>query len=314
MNQFPFQDNDEKYQMYTDKWVERFIRLGLWDSVLPDNYELWLDNFDLDGQTTARCLIDGLVYYNQRDVSNIINWCFDKCIRNLCYRSMPSLCHDLITGDSSIPEKWESIKKNVLSSLFVCPAFTDKPDASSYIVYRSLTATNPLITDDMKCELNEVKDLAKAEKCKTLVLVDDIVGSGRQALKNWYETDKFVSSVSEPLAKSAEEHGINCFLLVVVGCYDGLKQIRDKTKLHLIAGEEIPPYLSILNPRFWPNRDLDYTKIVKQIAKEKCIPVRGFKNKSWAIAFDHDIPNVSTPLFYFNNQSWNPLYVKPKKG
>ncbi|EGS1685978.1 TPA: phosphoribosyltransferase [Klebsiella pneumoniae] len=142
-----------------------------------------------------------------------------------------------------------------------------------------------------------------------IVLVDDIVGTGRQATEEIKELTQKVT----PLGVK------NIFLLTAVGMRDGIKEISINTKAHVFSAYEYTELdtVTCLDSPFYdgiPHEE-------RADAKSRLEYYGGMINKSplgyggigALISFYYNTPNISLPMIWGSKNSWLPLFKRAVK-
>lgn len=303
------------YQTSVKYWADEFIRHGIWDGPSIDDLELWLSNFTSIEEKSLACrLLDKLIFYSEKDIKTIISWCYDECLKQICVNELGTshFTELIMSNPFALSNEWAKIRDCIEDKILLCPAATDSATASSYTILRKLIESKSL-NDSKVCQMREVDAKLAQGKYKYLLLVDDVIGSGMQAYRNWTKTPILDKSVKKPLAQSVAEYGITGFQLVVAACYDGIQYLSKNSTLRVIAGEIVGEEWSTVNPNFWGKGGKDVLEAFKEFLNKKGVPLRGFERKSWTIAFHHDIPNVTCPVYFWEEKRWNPL-VRRAKG
>lgn len=131
----------------------------------------------------------------------------------------------------------------------------------------------------------------------TVVLVDDMVGSGDQVCKAWDE------SFGELLAEVG-----HVYLIVVAACVGAVQRITDGTGLQLV------PHMQLIEEdNFFSDACKHFSKDEKQTMLEYCRRVsadkpKGHGDAGLVLVFGHTIPNNSLPVLSKSTKTWEPLF------
>ncbi|WP_439067969.1 phosphoribosyltransferase-like protein [Serratia ureilytica] len=142
-----------------------------------------------------------------------------------------------------------------------------------------------------------------------IVLIDDIVGTGRQATEEIRELTQKVT----PLGVK------NIFLLTAIGMRDGINEISMNTKAHVFSAYEYTELdtVTCLDSPFYdgiPHEE-------RADARSRLEYYGGITNRSplgyggigALISFYYNTPNISLPMIWGSKNSWLPLFKRAVK-
>jgi len=131
----------------------------------------------------------------------------------------------------------------------------------------------------------------------TVVLVDDMVGSGQQVCDFWDE------SFAELLAEVG-----SVYLIVVAACINAVQRIADHT------GIDLKPHVQLTDAdNFFHTACRHFSGDEKQVMLEYCELVdetkpKGHGDSGLVVVFSHTIPNNSLPVLGKSTADWEPLF------
>jgi hypothetical protein len=149
----------------------------------------------------------------------------------------------------------------------------------------------------------------------TVVFVDDFVGSGDQFIKTWKRKITFPSqqTISFEQVNSASRHAqlIYCPLVCTHYGLNNIAQMCPRVRMHPahVLPNDYGAFASdsvIWPPALAPSAEA----FIESASKRAGIPQylwRGYHDLGLAMGFEHSIPDATLPLFYWNQNGWNPL-------
>ncbi|NQX63550.1 hypothetical protein [Paenibacillus qinlingensis] len=280
--------------------ISTLIKYGVWGNVSIDRFKRWRKQFTTEEQLYyAAYLAYQLMFYNKRDVIALINHSFTESIREIALASI---------NDSSYKQKdiWREIILQTKQKILVCPLATDSAASSSFMIARILRDQN-IITETELC--NNVQDMIyklRRREVKAIIFVDDMIGSGTQAIEFYTNRtdlgEKYIS-IRDMIAEIKPD--IPVYLTVAVAPHDAVLDVIDKTGLRVIAAEILTEKNDVQKESFWfPEDFTNGIEFLNDLETEKNIPSKGYREKSWAVTFEHGAPDVSCPFYYKEHSEW----------
>lgn len=300
---------------YIDDKISRFIELRKWDKVSLRSKREWVSNFTGEGEPLfAYHLLNRFVYYS------------DAEIRALTGRLLSLLRRDVMVGHfkkhrNILPE---SELNNLLNEAQKGTVFTYVLGENG----RPCGSGVPMLNHFRGIGVPESQTIFHYEILKeillhnkdTIVLVDDFIGTGTQAANFWtlpqYESPWGGGKLS--LQELAEESSsLTFYYLALVGSSDGIEYLREVAPdLRVIVSEVLTNEYSVFGDEslFWRSvgeRD-EYLRLYDTICSRVGIDNEfGYGDLSLALAFSHGIPDNSLPIFFWDENGWNPLFRRP---
>ena len=266
----------------------------------------WLHNFANEEEIyLALVLANNILYYTQDQI---------KCLWQLILLNRVKLYLLEEIFKEELPPDIKEWFPNYLEEKCMFVGYGTVGKSGSYIVYDFRHSSG--ISDlNLNCKelfefLHGSLDLGSKE---WIFLLDDFVGSGKQAISTWFEKINGVSF--DDIHNRYPD--LRFVYLTLIGCTDGREKIAQQTPIaRIIFGEE-------LDERFKCFSD---TSIVYTIASERNrartvmqnkgkilykYPL-GYGNMQLAVAFCHNTPNDSLPVIWkrMPNGSWDPLFER----
>lgn len=144
----------------------------------------------------------------------------------------------------------------------------------------------------------------------SIILIDDFVGSGNQAIEFWVDTISLI-------AQNKKE--IQIIYVALAGYRDGKKNIESKTPIKV----EILHELTEFDKAFSPTNIFDDYHEANQVSRifksyglslEPKFPL-GYGGNQALFSFFYNTPNNTLPIFWSTKKGWKPLFprAEPKK-
>jgi hypothetical protein len=297
----------EQPSIYID-WVfdkiTTLIKYGVWENIDLDRFNKWKAQFiTIEDRYYAAYLAQQMVYYNKKDFIALISRSYAESIKQIAYDLFQGLeCQD--------DDSWEACIKNVRENTLICPFSPDPSSSSGNMVIRLLRDIE-LISEWDTCwgPLEDLIEKANSKKYKAIIFVDDMIGSGVQAL------EFFVSPVDTRsgrivIKRFLSDLDIKTYLSVAVSSSDSVKRIERITNLKISVAELLTNKNDVLKEEFWHKDIFDYRdgmEFLRRIEQKYKVPRSSFKEGAWSLAFEHGVPDVSLPFYWDKNKSWTSL-------
>jgi hypothetical protein len=136
---------------------------------------------------------------------------------------------------------------------------------------------------------------------KTLVLLDDLLGTGHQAVHEYN------------LLKELSDIPASCkiILATLVGGETGIRYITERTDLTPCSAIQVTRYDDPLDPAFdlFDVDDLSRVRTILRKYGERLAPGSpfGYAGSALLVAFAHSTPDNTLPIFWSNKDGWLPL-------
>ncbi|MDW3649988.1 MAG: phosphoribosyltransferase [Bacteroidia bacterium] len=146
-------------------------------------------------------------------------------------------------------------------------------------------------------------------RIENIVLVDDIVGTGNQAVK---EINKLAESVI-PLGVK------NIFLLTAIGMKEGIRKVEKETSAFIFSAFEYDSIDSVssLDSVFYEGIEHEQRSILKErieyYGKSVSKSPLGYGGLGLLITFYYNTPNSTLPVIWSSLNSWIPLFKRVRK-
>lgn len=244
----------------------------------------WIMQFDAEDQELAIKILDHLHILGSKEIRDTLEVAHAKLER-------------------MVSEKGTPIKGN--NTLYAGIGNAAKSGGLIAYHYR-VTADRPE-NDFFSSEEEKNLDLSKIDN---IILVDDVIGTGKTITK---EVTKIVEEVYS-LSKSR-----NIFVLAVAGYEDGIQNIIKETGASVVCALEYTSKdtVSNLDAEFYKNMPVSERSEALERIKRYCRSIStselGFGGVGGMLIFDHNTPNTTLPIIWHNGKGWLPLFPRATK-
>jgi hypothetical protein len=286
-----------------------FVDTHLWPLKTKLDPEGWLGNFSGADRELAIHLLNGFMYFS----SHLIDQLFISAFRGLSNR--------IVAHNESPQRRVAAWQKFIDEVVITYPTGETPSDADSGHLFARRARDLLEIPESRIMSPDNALAALINNACKQLVFVDDFVGSGSQFLSTWHRPMKELSgksfAINAPMGVEIYYAPLFCTTLALD---TSLASIFDRVRLcpaHILAEE----YGALNDPSiFWPTslkgkvRDFIYSTSMSIGLPDTDgnVPTdwQGFGKLGLGIAFEHQIPDATLPLFYTTENSWMPLWRK----
>lgn len=273
---------------------------GYWPSETILKPRRWLQNFDAEDQATAAFLLDRFTYYK------------NDMTERLFISAYNSICDGL--HDHLAKINIDHILASLETAVFV-PVEGEEPNVtdSGFIFCRAARQRLKISSDRFLHTKDAVKQAASG---RTIIFVDDFIGSGDQFLKTWtrhYGRDGSFDTVYKkkpfeaiyiPLVST--DYGLSCIrkhapnVHVTPTHVLGKKSTLDGIKMRPEMRQSIDHFLDKYSSRLTPKEEY--------IAQSPLYKKYGYKDRRLLLAFEHSTPDATLPVFWSPGiDNWEPL-------
>lgn len=276
--------------------------------VTPENIFKWLNNFLNKNEIyLALILADKIIYYNKNEIRYLWKLILTNRVKSYLFDYIYGKYYSGKTED--INNQFIDFIKN--KCIFI--GFGEIYESGPHMNYPFQQAVSGLIRKQDICFKEYSNFLSsKMNLCnkKVIFLLDDFIGTGNQAIKEWKE--KIIVSNNY----KNNQHIIFLYT-ALAGFLKGVNDIEKYTGMKVILGTQ-PMDDSF---RCFSDSSLIYEnakerkeaeKIMKKAGRMLYEYPLGYENDQAAVAFDHNTPNNSLPVIWKRMQdgSWNPLFER----
>ncbi|WP_409424609.1 MULTISPECIES: hypothetical protein [unclassified Pseudoalteromonas] len=269
---------------------EVLVKSGLWDDHEKLRVRGWLNNFDEVDKYIAAKLLDRFIYYSNKHTDALLKAAYNSIGAD----QDKSLC-------------------NMLDDVIFTPVTGEEPNPtdSGHLICRKV---RQLFNIPEAQIVDQPTALAFAKQGKTIIFLDDFVGSGQQFEKTW------IRGIDGDSFKKLNSHtNFNAIYLTILSTEIGKKHIESvapQVKLlmaHVITDNykvqninfgditqnQISAFLMKYAPRLTPR---------EQYMQNLNSKMYGFTLKGLLFSFEHSVPDATLPIFWSpGNDGWIPL-------
>lgn len=266
----------------------------------------WLQNFHADELEHACALLNAFVYYSRRLVDEMFIASFQQLSVHVV---------DPASGYLTACSAWQAFTGRVL----VTHVEGEQPNTtdSGYMFSRR---ARQLLDIDPRQILSPDEALAHliTNGTRPVVFVDDFVGSGSQFKTSWQRRRALKNGVDQSFKEFSHSSGGDYFYCPLLCTQSGEALIdRECSGVRLLPIHRLTAQrdgalsnMSLL----WPERlRATGAAFVEAVSKRAGIPEtgsaswRGYGDLGLTVAFEHSVPDATLPIFYWEDNGWNPL-------
>jgi hypothetical protein len=269
-----------------------FERAGIWPRTKVQPAK-WLDNFNAENLVHASVIVDSLCYFNLA----------------LCEAMFEAALHSLSSNfikTANAAQAWNEFLQNVA----ITNVEGDSPNPSDSGNVFARMARQRLGLNERQivpCDGGLLMWMAG----KTIVFVDDFLGSGDQFIKTL--TAPRETGAGQMSFVDAKDHASpQIYLVTMVATSAGVARL--KANFPWVT----PVYSNVLYPQdglmaadsaWWPKQmSAAGRNLIEQLsAKLGVSSAGGYTKDGFVLAFSHGTPDASLPLICFESADWSPL-------
>lgn len=303
--------NQSKFAEYVFENFQILIRSGFWGNITLDRFKQWKRQLAPEQAYYAAWIAFKLLYYNKKDFLSLISWSYSEAIRQIVV-SMDQ--GNIITDEN----QWLELLKIAQRETIVCPFAADSPTSSGNMVAR-LLRDQELVDERYICQIEMLEPNLRSGRYRAVVFVDDMIGSGTQSDIFWKSRNILTgrSSTGENLYTSLQDilsqFDGQKYLAVALAPKNSIQEITTSTGIQVICAEMLTCRTETLSSPFWFEEDFeDGIRFLKELESTHHIPIMGFKETCWAVAFEHGVPDVASPFYGYSSKTW--LSLAPRRG
>lgn len=279
-----------------------FRDVGLWPRTEVVSPEQWLSNFTDEENPYAVQLLNSFQYFSE----DLTNELFAAAFQGIS-------SHVWLKHGPSVASVWASLVDRAL----ICPVEGERPNPtdSGYLFARR--ARQLLEIDEARILRPRDALFRLLASSAPVVFVDDFVGSGNQFIDTWTRLYAFPGTVGLSFKTVASVRGGEFYYCPLVCTEYGAQRISTEcpevvvSAAHLVTARD---GAFALDSRMWPPSLLrGATEFIRVASERAGIPAagengwKGFHELGLAVGFAHSVPDATLPIFYWENNGWNPL-------
>ncbi|MEO6005221.1 MAG: hypothetical protein ABIZ04_09515 [Opitutus sp.] len=284
---------------------EAFTDFQLWPAHDELDTEGWLSNFDDAEMPYALTLLNHFVYYPRKFAAKLVRHSIHDLSRDVVSRA---------TTQATAKHEWAKF----LDAMLITRVTGETPnDTDSAFQIVRLVRQHVEIPEEQIIEPENLVSLLLGLRDRTVVFMDDFVGSGNQLIETWrrpYPTGTRRFSFEEV---SRLKLGHRFLYLPIVATSYGIEHIGKEAKaVEVRASHVLGSEYNCLHAdcRIWPDHlKPNAVAVLRNASARAGIPDdewTGFHDLGLAFAFEGSTPDATLPLFHWNRNNWKRLVAR----
>ena len=290
---------------------EALARARIWPSNDPGKVrsQSWLSNFADSDAEIAAALIDVFVYFPAEQVNQL-----------LC-RTLTRLFQNFGGTERSCEHRKNRITKQLSRTLFV-PVEGERPSPADSGNYICRVVRQILELSDSNIATPAAALTQYVSNNKTIVFVDDMVGTGNQMRGTWHR--EYGTTDPKSFRNAYQRVRRECYCICLISSPVGRGSVRslsgidlisahdlqDRDRLHAAlaripdhpAGSGLQPAVDVLL------EDYATRLILDSYMRNDRHPLLGFGNQGLTLGFQHCMPDATLPMYWASGSgSWTPM-------
>ena len=269
---------------------EVLVKSGLWDDHEKLRVRGWLNNFDESDKYIAAKLLDRFIYYSNRHTDSLLKAAYNS----IGAEHDKSLC-------------------SMLESVIFTPITGEVPNPtdSGHLICRKVRQLFNIPEEQI---VNQADAIEYAKMGKTIIFLDDFVGSGQQFEKTWIREINHTSF--KKLTKVSNFRAIYLTILSTNIGKNHIKAVAPEVKL--LMANEITDIYKVQEMDFGDTTQAEVNTFLEKYAsrltpRENYMQrldqkMYGFTLKGLLFSFEHSVPDATLPIFWSpGTNGWIPL-------
>ncbi len=241
----------------------------------------WVMQFDAEDQQLAVRILEQIQVLGSKEVRDALEVAHAKLERMVSEKGAPIKGHNTLFAGIGNAAK-----------------------SGGLIAYHYRVAVDIPESDFFSNEEEKSLDLSKIEN---IVLVDDVIGTGKTITKE-------VTRIAEEIYTLSKTR--NVFVLTVTGYEEGIQYITNETGASVVCALEYTAKdtVSNLDAEFYKEMPVSDRGVSLERIKRYCRSISrselGFGGVGGLLVFDHNTPNTTLPIIWHSGKGWLPLFPR----
>ncbi len=299
--------DQEKRKLFEEIMEQNRIK---WNNVLePETIFKWLKNFNGENEKE---------YLYALKIANEIYYCDKKGIEQLWGYVVNNRMREYIHEKKFAECKTNEFIKNYIEYVNKSCVFVGYGEAGKSGNAMIYSLRNAIENSDFNFLTLDELYRENLETFSYVVLVDDFIGTGNQATKNW-EKKREIDGEKISLEDIKKKYkNIEFLYIALIATREGKKKIEKNTSIKVFWGDVIDETykcFSEVSRIFTDSEEREEAKeIIERKGKLLYEHPLGYENGQLTIAFEHNTPNNSLPVIWkkIRNGGWFPLFERKK--
>ncbi len=276
--------------------------IRIWDATLKTAARRWMTNFNEDEQQHAAALLDAFLFFS------------DDLVNRLFVAGFDALATEVTAQATTYAEKkrvWQKFRDEVLIThpTGEMPNVTDSGYAFARRARQRLGIDQAHIL-----ETSDVLPMVAGNSSRTVLFVDDFVGSGDQFCNTWHRSYATAQGQLSFAALAARKDSPTFYYSPLICTEAGFTIIRNNCPGVQVRPTHLLPSVYSANHAqsiLWPDalRDggIGYVETSSTRAGISATKRWGYHNLGLALAFEHGVPDATLPILWWEEAGWIPL-------
>lgn len=294
-------DWDEGQPRIALRRAEYLRSISVWPGTTQLDHHGWMANFEGRDAELAGYLLDSFVF---------ISSTLTKALFTSAFHQLSSYTH-LQRAGRRRDEVWaEFIARSVITHVEgETPSTTDSGYLFARLAKRHLGIPEAqVVTPEIALRI------FNANNQRSVIFVDDFLGSGDQMAETWARMYGIASGVESSFAESARHIPTPVYFVPLLATASGIEALKHSCPslivlpTHVITEDESPVSQ---NSIYWPpdirEEGIAFVERSSLRAGITRCSWKGYRDLALGISFDHGTPDATLPLFTHESDSWRPL-------
>jgi hypothetical protein len=146
-------------------------------------------------------------------------------------------------------------------------------------------------------------------KDPVILFVDDFMGTGDKAVELWCG-QKDNENITRPGLQEIVPTNTKCYLGVIIAYEAGLQNIQKETPITVLPWQFFTEQDRVLSTSSAIFNDGEKKLIKEYCVRTGCSFVTGYGDTQGLVVFEHNCPNDSLPILWFESRSWRGLFPR----
>lgn len=286
---------------------EYFVDVQVWPRATTLSPLPWLENFTEDELPYAIHLLDAFLFFSNDLTDALLRGAFDDLSRGVVDHDAP-----LARAEA----QWNDF----LSSVLITFPTGETPNVTDSGLAFARKARQVLeIPESRIMSPDEALMFVERVGPRPVVFLDDFLGTGNQFTATWTRDYSTVSGLRS-FAEASALLKLTAYYTPILASQTGVDAIKMHAPEACVAPAHVlPSEYSALHTHslLWPAAERQSARdAIETASKRAGIPdTNGSSTEDWqgfgrlglAVAFQHGVPDATLPLFYWNQNDWQPL-------
>jgi len=156
--------------------------------------------------------------------------------------------------------------------------------------------------------MSEIPDLIR-KKDPIIMFVDDFIGTGNEATTFWTGSENG-RTLERPALQDIVPPNAKCYLAVAVAYESGIRKIHQATPIAVLPWQIFSDQDKVLSAECTKFNTNEKQLIRNYCVRTGCPFVTGYGDTQALVVFEHNCPNDSLPILWFESTHWRGLFSR----